>query len=197
LCRPRHWVLSVHYPHRWIVPYIPSNSRQFVLIPYDTLLIVPLPERFALDLPQFINLARREGFERADNFRQSMLLLRRGGFQTRPIIKKQNSMNVIRHNDEFINCDVIVVTRQVFPDRPYHSSGIIQFDLAIGNITENALSAFSTNRHKIPASLRIVVIRQPDGTSLTFHETWIRIKSCSAGYAIISLRRMTFKSGRV
>jgi hypothetical protein len=77
-----------------------------------------------------------------------------------------NSVNMIRHDNEGINLKTLVPLRQRIPDCRYQPAGVIQPHFPINHLAEQAFALKCAQCHKICAGAGIIVIPQTDGPSM-------------------------------
>ncbi len=86
---------------------------------------------------------------------------RRVGNQDHPV-------NVIRHHDKFIQCDVSKMTRDVLPARPGDLSRFIQSRLSVHDLPKHTFAIARYDRNKICAWLGIIIALQSDRAAAMF-----------------------------
>ena len=101
-----------------IVKNVLADAVQFLFIPNDPVIVPALPDRQSWISPVLIDLAGRKSFEDPYELRQTMELLGRGGFQTRPYqvgfclnnpVNYDYAMKMVRHYDIFIQFNPIIM----------------------------------------------------------------------------------------
>jgi len=116
----------------------------------------------------FVDTPCRKRLEATDDFRQSIPPLCRGGFQTRPYTvatQNQYAVNVVRHDNERVEANMRIMSGQVIPGLLDHASGIGPQHCFVYHLTKQALSSVGHYGDEIRAALRIVVTRQPKGST--------------------------------
>jgi hypothetical protein len=79
----------------------------------------------------------------------------------------QNSVDMIRHDDEFIQFHMREMDRYVMPTLLKNPRGIVQLHYTISNIPEQARPALGTDGNKIRPGLGIIVSQQANGTAIS------------------------------
>ena len=84
------------------------------------------------------------------------------------LFNHENTVNVIRHNDECIERNMWVMFRNFIPTLLSDISGIIQPHLPVFDFTKQVFSVLRTNRNEIRAVLGIIISAQSDGSAMSF-----------------------------
>ncbi len=84
------------------------------------------------------------------------------------LFNHENTVNVIRHNDECIERNMWVMFRNFIPTLLSDISGIIQPHLPVFDFTKQMFSVLRANRHKIRAVSGIIISAQSDGSAMSF-----------------------------
>ena len=90
-----------------------------------------------------------------------------GGSETRPY-DYNDCVDVVWHNDKFIQLEPGIMFNQTLPDIEYNTSCFIQIHFTVDHITEYRFPVLCHHGYKIRPGLRIIVIFQTYGTPMVF-----------------------------
>jgi len=82
--------------------------------------------------------------------------------------KNNNSMNMVRHDDERIALDVRIMIWQFIPNHLHHPSRIIRAHFSINDMTKQTGSMEGHNSNEIRSGLCIVITLQSDRSAVVF-----------------------------
>jgi hypothetical protein len=123
----------------------------------NAFIVIALPDRSSLFLAEAVDFSGRKGLESSDDF---------GDWFTQGVLQNQDAVEMVGHNDEFINRQIPVVARQPLPVLPSNLPKLAFCHFSIYNIPKKMLPIGRANRNKIGTRTSVVVALEANRTAM-------------------------------